>query len=422
VSRAFENALEGVGTRLGVGQDLRQQFEAARAKIRQENPLPRVNGNADIYPARQDIVLASNLRWSPRPIIQSYSAFEPELADINAKHLLADSTPQHVFFDVSPIDSRLAALEDGVSWPLLLTRYRLVGCTGQFLILDRNPDVTNRLEIKDISTSTQGLGKEFALPKTGEPVWAEISVRPAFLGRILAALFKPPQLHILFRYEDGHTETFRYVSAMGRSGFIISPVIHDAREFAALSARGRDQYFSGTRPTSVEIKGDPGDRLFWQRAFKVRLRRIEVPAQPQVDKLVFDQWISDPGLNHNLAGSAECAIDAINGKPVTAQGIDAKGRLLVQGWAAVCAEKGISADDVFLRLVGNDGNWLRATRARTVPRPDVNAYFKHPEMGAVGFEAVLDTAELKGNYNLQIYVERQNQFFSCPITVEIRNN
>jgi hypothetical protein len=43
-------------------------------------------------------------------------------------------------------------------------------------------------------------------------------------------------------------------------------------------------------------------------------------------------------------------------------------------------------------------------------------------MGAVGFEAVLDTAELKGKYKLQIYIEQQKQFFSCPITVEIGNN
>ena len=41
-------------------------------------------------------------------------------------------------------------------------------------------------------------------------------------------------------------------------------------------------------------------------------------------------------------------------------------------------------------------------------------------MSRVGFEAVLDTDNLNGIYKLQIYVRRQNQFFSCPITVQIR--
>jgi len=91
------------------------------------------------------------------------------------------------------------------------------------------------------------------------------------------------------------------------------------------------------------------------------------------------------------------------------QPIDAKGPLLVQGWAAVSAEKGIGAEEVIVALLGDDGN-VRAARARV----------EHPEMSRVGFEAVLDTDNLNGIYKLQIYVRRQNQFFSCPITVQIR--
>jgi hypothetical protein len=51
----------------------------------------------------------------------------------------------------------------------------------------------------------------------------------------------------------------------------------------------------------------------------------------------------------------------------------------------------------------------------------VNAYFKHPEMAPIGFEARLDTADIKGRSKLQIYVKRQDQVFSCPVIVEINN-
>ena len=244
-SRTLGPALKGIRARLGMGPDLHKQFETARAKIRQDAPLPRLSGTADIYPFRQDILLANGLRWSPRPIVQSYSAYEPSLADINAEHLLGSSAPRHVFFDVFPIDSRLASLEDGKSWPLLLARYHLVGRSGPLLVLDRNPDVAgnSNAEMENIATIAQRLGHQFNLPEGGEPVWAEIELKPTLLGRIIAALFKPPQLHILFRYVDGHTETFRYVAAMGRSGFIVAPVIHDTVDFAALLTRGREQYF-----------------------------------------------------------------------------------------------------------------------------------------------------------------------------------
>jgi hypothetical protein len=425
-SQSFGQLLEGLRARLGVGQDLRQQFEAARARIRLDSFLPRVDGGVDIYPLRQDILLASGLEWSPRPIVQSYSAYEPKLADINADHLLGNSAPRHVFFDVSPIDGRLATLEDGKSWPLLLARYRVVGRAGSLLLLDRNQEVGSSLKKQDLSVGRQRIGREFKFPKVSEPVWAEIDVRPTFLGRIFNFLFKLPQLNILFRFEDGHSEVFRYVAAMGRSGFIISPMIHDTYDFAALLTGAREQYFSSLRPTSVKIEGGVETRLFWKRAFDVRLQRIEVPVQAGAERFVYDQfvndqWISDPTLNRRVAGSGECWIDFINEKPVTSQPVEVKGRLLVKGWAAWSVQRGIAADEVFVTLSSDDGNFLRAVRARNTPRSDVNVYFKHPEMGPVGFEAFLDTTAVKGRCKLQIYVKRQNEFFSCQPVIEIRN-
>ena len=420
-SQTLGHAWEGLRARLGFGPDLRQQFETARTQIRHDNPLPRVDGSADIYPYRQDILLSSGLGWSPRPIVQSYSTYEPKLASINANHLSGSSAPLHVFFDVSPIDGRLASLEDGKSLPLLLTRYHLVGRSGRFLVLDRYLHAGTDADMEDITTSTQRLGHLFDLPKVGEPIWAEVDLKPTLLGRILGVIYKRPLVHIVFRYADGHSENFRYVAAMGRSGFIIAPVIHDTADLAALLIKRREQYYSGAWPTSVELVGEAGTRLFWKRAFKVRLRRIELPVQLGAENFVYDPFIFQQWITERKAvGSAQCSIDAVNRQPVPLQGIDAKGPLLVQGWAAVSAEQGIPADQVFVTVSSNDGKLMRTARARAVPRPDVNAYFKHPEMPAVGFEALLDTTDLKGRYKLQIFVKWQNQLLSCPTAVEIR--
>ena len=54
------------------------------------------------------------------------------------------------------------------------------------------------------------------------------------------------------------------------------------------------------------------------------------------------------------------------------------------------AEKGIAGDKVFVVLTSNDGKFARIVQADTAARPDVNAHFKHSEMGAVGFEASLE--------------------------------
>ena len=89
--------------------------------------------------------------------------------------------------------------------------------------------------------------------------------------------------------------------------------------------------------------------------------------------------------------------------------------------AAVDPGSGVAADQVFVIATGPDGQCLRAARARAVSRPDVNAYFRHPELGDAGFEALLNTAGLKGSCTLKIYVEHKGGLFLCPATVQIRN-
>ena len=56
-------------------------------------------------------------------MIQSYAAFTPELADLNAAYLRSSHAPDNVFFECAPIDDHYPSLDDGLSWPVLLTRY-----------------------------------------------------------------------------------------------------------------------------------------------------------------------------------------------------------------------------------------------------------------------------------------------------------
>ena len=419
VADSLTRTYDGAKARISASDKLKATFDQRNESIRAKLPLAPVEGTVDAYPFELSTIFAHSLPWKPRPIFQSYAAYDSQLDALNASHLMGTDAPMYVYFQVRPIDERLASLEDAGSWPLLLSRYSVVDRDGNFLVLARSPTMTSAPEMKSDSKNHERLGRQFNLPNTGEPIWAEIDVRPTFLGRIITVLFKPSQLRILFRFEDGHTESFRYVPAMGRRGFVISPIIHSNRDFAALLTKGRAQYFFDARPTSVEIAGDAETRLFWRDRFAVDLFRIELPVQYDAEKFVYDQWLSDVVINRETVGTAECYIDAIDRKPLTGDPIDATGPLLVQGWAVISGERGIAGNQVFVTVSGEEGGF-RVARARSILRPDVNAYFKHPEMGAVGFEAFLDTTDLNGTYKLQIYVERQSQMFSCPVTVEIR--
>jgi hypothetical protein len=132
-----------------------------------------------------------------------------------------------------------------------------------------------------------------------------------------------------------------------------------------------------------------------------------------------DKFISDLPANWQATNSGECVFDTINGKPFTNQPIHVDGFLLIQGWAAVAPENGVAADEVFVGLAGDDGT-LRVAKVETFPRTDVNAYFKHAEMGPTGFRVLLCSSSINVSSKLQIYLKRNNRLFACRATVLIR--
>ncbi len=421
-SQMYGNLVQG--WRMWSGGTLRESFQHALAVITAET---RVNSSesVDIYPYRQDILLANHLNWRPRPVLQSYSAYKPELAQLNAQHLLGPSAPRCVLFDVSPIDNRLATLEDAPSWPILLTRYRLSGLNGRFLILNRDAKAS---EVRDeeLSQGTQRLGKFFTLPALEQPIWARIDIRPTILGRLMNILFKLPALEIELRTESGDVEKFRYVASMGQSGFLISPIIHDPVDVCALLTSYRKTYFERALPTQVRIVGGRETRIFWSRHFNVELFRLDIPAQPEANGLLQGEFPDQLGKNGDLrdriiVGRAECALDAVDMKAVTTASIAARRPLLVQGWAAASPNKGWGADEIYVGISDLSGHKLRSVRAQLNPRPDVCEAFKQPNLGPVGFNATVDLRGLKGTYEMVIYVKWQGRLFLANRTLELVN-
>jgi len=118
-------------------------FYATLKSIQNEVDLPLFSGTSDIYSYNQTDLLASGNLYNPRPIFQGYSAYTPKLCLANRAHLLSPSAPDNVFFRVETIDQRLPSLDDGASWPVLLSRYRFERLLPQNIALLRKMDKTD---------------------------------------------------------------------------------------------------------------------------------------------------------------------------------------------------------------------------------------------------------------------------------------
>ncbi|HEV8114457.1 MAG TPA: hypothetical protein VGR31_16920 [Planctomycetota bacterium] len=232
---------------------LRARHEAALAAIRSDAPLPPLAGTVDLVPARVGLVLAADLAYAPRPVIQSYCAFSPRLLQLNAEHLAGDAAPAHVLFTiVDAIDGRLPAMDDSLCLPVLLARYDITGAAGEHLVLALR-ERARPMHLEPIATRRVRFGETFFIDPvaSGVGIWAELHVEPTLRGRAAGFLYRPPVLRLAVRLADGSVGSFRLVPGIARAGFLLGPLLQDDDEYRRFAAGAADLSTRDVRSISV---------------------------------------------------------------------------------------------------------------------------------------------------------------------------
>ncbi len=419
ISNIYVGSARGLLERIRDPDSLRRGYDASLAGLRARYPLPKLSGPTDVYSTGQAIVIAHGLEWSPRPAMQSYSAYSPELADADARHLEGGAAPVNILFSPNPIDGRLPALEDGPSWPLLLTRYTATALLpdGMAVLHRRAGPIPAPVIGAPIASGLHRLGAEVKLPTGRGPLWARIDVRPTLLGRLAGMLFKPTPLLIVLRLSDGRTVAFRYIPGMGQAGFVLSPLVADAAQFLALAVPGRD-VFGNEAVESFRIEAPGRGHLLWQRSFALDLHAMEVPPQPGLRSMMFAKLeplgataAPPPGRG----GTTRCWLDSLDA-PITDPGmtLHIAGPAQFSGWGFVMAPDGTDPNSMRLTFAGSDGRSYTAPLA-ILPRPDLGIYFRQPHLDRVGFQALLDLGALSGTYDLRLDLVAHGHSWSCAL-------
>ena len=402
-SRAtFQGALVGARIRLRGGQ-LEREYQEHIAAIGKEFPIARMPGTTDIYSYNQSWLLASENTWAPRPVIQSYSAYTPELAELNLRHLEGNRAPDNLVFRVEPIDGHLPSLEDGLSWPALINRYAIRKLDGQTAYFRRRTTEQGAVPSAEavLYSARHKFGEEVFLPESNEPLFARMEINSTFLGRILNALFKMPQLHISVRLRDGRVMTYRALSSIMKSDFLITPLVNSTEEFALLAAGG-NKYLAANRVMSIAMSSDDRHGWFWNPAYSLSLRKIELQRNTEAENsLLFDRInVAKPAsLSPPSTLKCEGSIENVNGSPPSHGTATVDGALFLNGWTAIAAKDGIVPDYVVVSLTSEAGRTLYV-RARSTPRNDVKQHFNQPGMSDPGYAAMIDVSNLKGHYML----------------------
>jgi hypothetical protein len=411
------NAMEsGVVTRLTDPGRLDRDFAAANGTIRMETPLPQVKGTVDIYPWDMSAIFANGLRWSGRPIFQSYSAYEPILDARNVAHLDGPDAPDNVFFTFSPIDHRLPALEDSGSILRLLSAYDVVAYNPPYVQMRRTAAPATR-SLDEVRTRVilATVGADVAVDATG-PLWASLNLRPTLLGRLVSAAYRLPPVYIVLRLRNGQTIQQRYIPSIGNTGFILSPYLQSPEDFLFLAAGLPDA--ANVRSFRIVTSR----RGLWSPEFEVKLTPIHLTPQPAARALVLTEPSPPPAALSRpfISPKPQCYIDAANGHPLASDGVFylAEPRLRLQGWTNPASTAG-GPDETWISLTSAESGERRFFKAGQQARPDVTKYLQRPSMKNPGYAATLDLAGFTGPQILNIYSLADGKAYDCGFAYRV---
>lgn len=408
----FDSAITGIERRLTDSAWFRNDFESHMANYKGIASLPLLPGRSDIYSYNQTQLIASGNTWAPRPTFQGYSVYTPGLAEKNNQYLLGNNAPDNIFFRVEPIDGRLPSMDDGASWPTLLTFYRPVDLLPDYLLLKKRDAGHPDIKIQPGAVVTHKMDEVVELPRTQKALVAKIDIKPTVLGQLANILYKPAKLKITLTLNSGEVRIYRIISGMLKSGVIISPLIDNTSDFGLLySGTG---FLAGKVVKSIAISQEFSSSSSWKKQYTLQLSELELPEDVDNSKVYKFDSADLTALAMPFVKAQKCdgSIDALNDAAVQPS-INVNRLLTASGWLAASEAEGTTPEAVYILLTDKSGA-RTFVKAKAISRIDVANWFKKPSLEGAGYSVYFDSKDLHGDYVLQLAMKRAGRIEVCP--------
>ncbi len=190
------------------------------------------NKTVDVFPWNIQLLLENNLKYSPRPVFQSYSAYTAYLEDLNFAHYNnVNTAPEFVIYDYFTIDNRYALFDEPKLSLALYKNYMVAGVYDfqgrQLILLQKKPDFVPIKLVK---------GRQYTVNNAPIPVapdvFYQLEVSENWKGKAVSVLHHSPVVIIGITKTDGTSE-FRNTSKMLlQSGIFADSFVGDTEHAA----------------------------------------------------------------------------------------------------------------------------------------------------------------------------------------------
>lgn len=200
----------------------------------------------DVMPTEISLIHKHQLNYQPRPVVQSYSAYNEYLDSLNYKKYVSKNAPEYVVFQNSTIDNRTPFWDESITKKALLSNYHLVAVDTSFsnefieidtlkkiklLLLQKNKEPLKMIKAKESSIKLE-LDKPYMIPKSDALYYLYTDVTYTLWGKIQSFLYQPPQLEVEFVYQDDTKWRFKAIVPILKTGVLINKKIHTTDDAA----------------------------------------------------------------------------------------------------------------------------------------------------------------------------------------------
>jgi hypothetical protein len=189
------------------------------------------NSTVDVYPWNIQLLLENRLNYSPRPVIQSYTAYTPELEELNFKHYNSDNAPDFVLYDFVSIDNRYPLFDEPKVNLVLLKNYKVVDTLsgrGYPSLLLQKKVSAKPINLVEHAEYALKLGHNLSVkPDT----YYQLTVYHSISGTLYSLARHAPNLELWIRTKDNVIHRFKTGRKLLESGLFFDTFLYNSDEF-----------------------------------------------------------------------------------------------------------------------------------------------------------------------------------------------
>jgi hypothetical protein len=255
----------------------------------------------DIMPWEISFLYFSQLNYDPRPVIQSYSAYNSYLDKLNANSFLSEDKPEYVLFHHyhTSIDYRYGFWDEAQTKMALLKCYEPVMLAGKFLLLKKRESPLTEVEL-GTEERTIAWNEELLVKESDNLQFLYAEVEYNLLGKIRRFLFQPNEVKVHIDFEKyKSSKPYRAVVPILEGGVLLNKELISPEDYFNFFA------FQGKANAGIKkIRFETSD--FWmKKQIKLKIREFKMVDTtknsapgifPRLDSLFFPFMLSPDTL------------------------------------------------------------------------------------------------------------------------------